>query len=269
MEDVGRGAADGRHFHIAQPLGRRPARRVRPRCPPYDAPGPGPARQGDLGWSRARPAIRKGTVFRIPGPPTAKPQEPWAKKPVFRGVFRTPEQHENILGAMRLGFSDHRLKESWPKDLRHPLMAAPGYEHRFLTRFNKIRFRASPRRSVSKFFGSLDFPFGFFLDEPGRVCGDTKIFGKRRITWGDPQGSKCVRAGGGPRALLAPTSTFRRDTGTSGTGPSPGKTHGGNRFTVFRLFLHVLLALRLLMAQWLEHKTSKLLTSIDNNLSTP
>ncbi len=46
----------------------------------------------------------------------------------FQGVFRIPEQHENILGAMRLGFSDHRLKGYWPKDLRHPLMAAPGYE---------------------------------------------------------------------------------------------------------------------------------------------
>jgi len=43
--------------------------------------------------------VRKGTVFRIPLTPTARAQEPWGKKPVFRGVFGIPEQHENILGV--------------------------------------------------------------------------------------------------------------------------------------------------------------------------
>ena len=42
------------------------------------------------------------------------------------GVFGTPEQHENSLDAMWLAFSDHNLKGSWTKDLRHPLMTALG-----------------------------------------------------------------------------------------------------------------------------------------------
>ncbi len=69
--------------------------------PPWRAyAGPEPRRGGDVGLVNGmfRP-VRKGTVFRIPGPPTARAQELWGKKPVFRGVFRIPEQHENILGA--------------------------------------------------------------------------------------------------------------------------------------------------------------------------
>ncbi len=50
-------------------------------------------------WGHYIWCIRKGTVFRIPHSQIAKAQEPWAKKPVFRGVFRIPEQHENIVGV--------------------------------------------------------------------------------------------------------------------------------------------------------------------------
>ncbi len=80
-------------------------------------------------------------------------------------------------------------------------MAAPGYEHRFLTRFNKIRFRASPGRPVSKFFGSLDFPFGFFPDRArAGFAVIPKFLENAELLGAIPQGSKCVRAGGGPRS---------------------------------------------------------------------
>ncbi len=47
---------------------------------------------------------------------TAKAQEPWGKKPVFRGVFRIPEQHENILGATQ---KHHGLARRGERHERH------------------------------------------------------------------------------------------------------------------------------------------------------
>ncbi len=39
--------------------------------------------------------VPKRTFFRIPHTQTAKAQEPWGKKPVFRGVFRIREHQVN------------------------------------------------------------------------------------------------------------------------------------------------------------------------------
>ncbi len=44
--------------------------------------------------------VRKGTVFRIAEHHGWKPQRRWRENGDFRGVFRIPEQHENIFGAM-------------------------------------------------------------------------------------------------------------------------------------------------------------------------
>ena len=64
-------------------------------------------------------------------------------------------------------------------------------------------------------------------------------------------------AGGRIFAILADEHTVPPTLGWDGGTGSTGKTRGGNRFTVFRLFLHVLLALRLLVPNGRSIKLSR------------
>ena len=81
-----------------------------------------PGRKADILRATASrlAGIPKRTVFRIPHTPAAEAQEPWGKKPVFRGVFRTP-------GFCTLGLVP---------------------EHEFRTRFRRSCWRCCPSQKL-------------------------------------------------------------------------------------------------------------------------